>query len=68
MTADNAAYRHDALIRTDAPGLLARVWNNLVERQRARRMHAETNALDDRMLRDIGVTRYDLASGRRTFR
>ena len=68
MTADNATCRNDALVQRDAPGLLARLWSNLVERQRARRVHAETNALDDRMLRDIGVTRYDLACRRRTNR
>jgi uncharacterized protein YjiS (DUF1127 family) len=65
MTVDHVTLRDDALVRTDAPGLLARLWGTLVERQRTRRMHAEADALDDRMLRDIGITRYDLSRARR---
>jgi uncharacterized protein YjiS (DUF1127 family) len=65
MTAHQAACRDDSLVRTDAPGLLTRLWSSLVERQRTRRIHAETGALDDRMLRDIGLSRYDLARARR---
>jgi uncharacterized protein YjiS (DUF1127 family) len=63
MTFEHATY-HARPLR-QAPSLLGRLWATLVEHQRARRMHAEAHALDDRMLRDIGLSRYDLGHSRR---
>ena len=72
MTFEHTLYRDDAFIGPRAatepaprPPLLARLMTYLADRQRVRRTQLDIDKLDDRVLRDIGLTRYDLARTRR---
>ncbi len=71
MTFEHTIYRDDAFVGPRAaadpaprPTLLARLLTHLADRQRVRRTRLDIDKLDDRVLRDIGLTRYDLARTR----
>ena len=46
--------------RPGAMALLARLWSRILQRRRVMRNRADWQTLDDRTLRDIGVSRYEV--------
>lgn len=46
--------------RTARPEIVSRLWARFRRRQRLARAAAELSALDERMLRDIGLTPFDV--------
>ena len=72
MTFEHTIYRDDAFVGPRAAAepaqrlpLLARLMTYLADRQRVRRTRLDIDKLDDRVLRDIGLSRYDLSHTRR---
>lgn len=56
-THDDAVRRGDTVERG---GFLGRVWQAAIRRWQRRRMIAALEAMDDRLLRDIGILRADI--------